>query len=117
MDNSDIELKATGGFSLKDNSLNFKGTLVSKKDIVVDAGFLADYMKKTALPIFITGVMQKPIFGPNIQEYAVSIIALAKTDILNQAITKMVSVSPPNIKTSKTATELFLDSLQSLSSK
>lgn len=117
MDNSDIELKATGGFSLKDNSLNFNGTLVSKKDVVVDAGFLADYMKKTALPIFITGVMQKPIFGPNIQEYAVSILSIAKTDILNQAITKMVSVSPPNIKTSKTATELFLDSLQSLSSK
>lgn len=115
MSSNAIELKATGGFNLLDNTLDFSGTLISKKEAPESAGFLAGYMKQTALPVLITGTIQKPIFGPNIQDYAVSIIALARKDLLNQAITKMVAVTPPNVKTSKTASDLFLDSLQSLS--
>ncbi len=114
MNNNVMELKATGGFNLGDNTLNFDATIVNKTDVTTSFKSLSDYIKKTPLPVLITGTIDKPLYGPNIQAFAVNVVQLAQTQLLNQAISKMVAVTPPNGKTSKTATDLFLDSLQSL---
>jgi uncharacterized protein involved in outer membrane biogenesis len=114
MNNNVIDLKATGGFNLGDNTLNFDATLANKADVVTDVKALAAYIKKTPLAVLITGTIEKPLYGPNIQGFVVNIIQLAQTDMLNQALSKMVAATPPNGKTSKTATDLFVDSLQSL---
>lgn len=115
MSNNVVELKGTGGFNINNNTLDFNATLTNKQDINTTIKVLAGYMKQATLPILITGSLQKPIFGPNIQEYAVNIINSAQQDLLTQAITKMVAVTPLNVKTSKTASDLFLDSLAGLS--
>lgn len=114
MNDNVIELKATGSFNLGDNTLNFDANIANKADVTTNVKSLAAYIKKTPLAVLITGTIEKPLYGPNIQGYAVNIIQLAQTDLLNQAISKMVAATPPNIKTSKTASDLFIDSLQSL---
>lgn len=114
MNNSAIELKATGSFNLGNNTLNFDATIANKGEVITDVKVLDAYIKKTPLAVLITGTIEKPLYGPNIQGFAVNIIQLAQTDMLNQALAKMVAATPPNGKTSKTATDLFLDSLQSL---
>lgn len=114
MSSNVIELKATGGFNLGDNTLNMNATIMNKADITTGVKPLAAYIKKTPLEVLITGTIQKPLYGPNIQGFAVNTVQLVQSNLQNQAITKMVAATPPNGKTSKTATDLFLDSLQSL---
>lgn len=114
MSNNVIDFKATGGFNLGDNTLNFDATIENKAEVTTDVKSLAAYIKKTPLTVLITGNIDKPLYGPNIQGFTVNVIQLAQTDLQNQALSKMVAATPPNGKTSKTATDLFLDSLQSL---
>jgi len=114
MNDNVMELKAAGGFDLSNNTLNFNATIVNKLDVTTDVKSLATYIKKTPLEVLITGTVDKPLYGPNIQAFVVNIVQSAQTDLFNQAVAKMVAATPPNGKTSKTATDLFMDSLQSL---
>ena len=114
MNNSTIDLKATGGFDLGNNTLNFNAVVLNNGGIATNIKPLDAYIKKAPLELLVTGTIQKPLYGPNIQGFAVNVLQLAKTDLTNQGISKMVAATPPNSKTSKTATELFVDSLSSL---
>jgi AsmA protein len=114
MGNSAIILKGAGNFSLIDNTIHFDATLSNRGDINSNIKSLATFMQKSPIAIAIDGTFGKPIYGPSVQSYVLNVLKLAQTDITNQAISKMVSVTPPNAKTDKTATDLFLDSLQSL---
>lgn len=114
MTTNTIELKGNGNFSLVDGTLHFDTTLENKQDPAIDLKTLASFMKKEPLAMSIDGTFAKPVFGPSVQTYVLNVLKLAQTDITNVAISKMVASTPPNAKTEKTATELFLNSLQSL---
>lgn len=114
MNNSMIDLKATGQFKISTQAINYDANMVNRIDIPTDIKALSGYMKQTPLSMTITGTLNKPIFGPNVQTYVAGILKATQTDLMNQAINRMVSATPPNIKTSKTASDLFIDSLQSL---
>lgn len=114
MNNNVIDLRGTGSFTLSDLTLNFDTTMMNRADIDTEVKILSNYMKQSPLNMSITGTIIKPVFGPNVQTFVMNVLTSTKTDLLNQAISKMVAVTPPNTKTDKTATELFLGSLQSL---
>ncbi|HSX20797.1 MAG TPA: AsmA family protein [Gammaproteobacteria bacterium] len=113
--NNAIELKGSGSFTLTDQVVNFNTTIINRKDIESDVKVLANYMRQTPLAMTITGTLDKPVFGPDVQGYVTTVLKTAQTDLQAKAVAKMVSVTPPNTKTDKTATDLFLASLQSLS--
>ncbi len=79
-----------------------------------DVQVLTSYIKATPLSMTINGTLDQTTYGPNVQGYVTSILKTAITDIQTQALAKMLAATPANDKTDKTATELFLNSLQSL---
>ncbi len=115
LDNNSISINGSGGFKLVDGTLNFNTTILANGEVTNQIKSLAKFMKQAPLPMTISGTFHKPLFTPNIANYTTNIIKLAQTDILNQAVSKMVAATPANSKTPKTATDLFLDSLKSLS--
>lgn len=116
LSNNAIDLKGAGSFILRDETLNFNTNITNRVEPTADVKVLTAYMKQTPLNMIITGTLDKINYAPNVQAYVTSILKSSQTDLQNQAITKMLSVTPPNSQTDKTATELFLNSLQSLKS-
>lgn len=113
MTNNAIELKGRGSFVLSDQTINFDTTIEPRNE-PTDIKILAKYMAATPLSMTITGTITAPTFGPNVQAYVTNILKSGITDLQNEALKKMISATPANAKTDKTATELFLNSLQSL---
>lgn len=109
-----IDLKGAGSYALSDQSVNFSTTMVDLVDVTAESKVLAGYIKQTPLAMTITGTLNKPVYGPNVQTYVLSVLKASREDLLNQAVSKMVSVTPPNAKTDKSASDLFINSLQSL---
>lgn len=114
MNNNVIALKGAGEFNLINQSINLDAAIVSKTDITSDSVILSNYMKQTPVEMSITGTIDKPIFGPTVYTYVMSVIKATQTDLTNQAIAKMVAATPTNVKTDKSASDLFIDSLQGL---
>lgn len=114
MNNNLIDLKGDGKFSVIDGSINFDTKITTKTDISSDIKDLINRAQQSPLSMTISGTIGKPMYGPNVQGYVMNVINLTKEDLTNIAITKMVSVTPPNVKTDKTASELFFASVKSL---
>lgn len=112
--NNVIDLKGSGSFTISDKTINFTTTMVDRLDINTNIKVLAGYMKQTPINMTITGTLNKPVFGPDVQSYVTSVLKAGTADLMTQAVNKMVAVTPPNGKTDKTATEIFINSLQSL---
>lgn len=112
--NNAIELKGSGDFRLSDQFINFATTTISRIEIPADVQVLGQYMKATPLNMTITGTINRPVFGPNVQGYVTTILKTSIADLQQQALIKMLAASPANIQTDKTPSEIFLNSLQSL---
>lgn len=114
MNNNVIDLKGTGQYTLHDQAINYTATMVDRMDPNTDIKVLAGYMKQTPINLNITGTINKPVFGPDVQTYITTVLKATQTDLVTLAVNKMVAATPPNMKTGKTASDLFIDSLQSL---
>lgn len=114
MNNNIIDLKGTGKYSLQDQTIDFTATMLDRMDPGTEIKVLANYMKQTPINLTVTGTINKPVFGPDVQTYITTVLKSTQTDIVTIAVNKMVAATPPNMKTGKTASELFIDSLQSL---
>lgn len=114
MNNNVIALKGAGSFILRDQTLNFDTSLTNRQDVSPSLPAFAKYIQQTPLDMTITGTLDKPIFGPNVQGYVTTILQKGTNELQVQALNKMIAASPANAKTDKTATEIFLNSLQSL---
>lgn len=115
MNNNVIDLRGTGKYTIQDQSINYTATMVDRMDPSTDIKVLANYMKQTPIDLKITGTINKPVFGPDVQSYITTVLKSTQTDLVTIAVNKMVAATPPNMKTGKSATDLFIDSLQSLS--
>lgn len=114
MGNKAIALKGSGEFSLLDKNVNMSATIANNTDVVTDSVILSQYMKQTAVDMSITGTITSPVFGPTVYPYIMNVIKAAQLEISNQAVAKMIAATPTNLKTDKSASTLFIDSLQSL---
>lgn len=114
LNNNVIDLKGSGSFVLSDQTLNFDTTINNRIDMPSEFQVLSSYIKGTPLSMTINGTLNSTTFGPNVQGFVTTILKSAISDIQTQALTKMLAATPPNDKTDKTPTELFLNSLQSL---
>lgn len=107
-------LHANGEINFVDDTINFTSTITSKNQPKIDIVKLARYLQQTPFTMTIVGTPSKPVFRPDIRSYASKSIESLLAAALQTATTRMVEVTPPNQKTTKTANQLFIDSLQAL---
>lgn len=110
----DYTLKANGSIDFVQDELNFVAKITSNREPKIEIVKLAKYLQDTPFTMTITGSPTKPIYGPEIRKYTTTSIELLLKAAMETATTKMVEATPPNQKTTQTANELFVNSLQVL---
>ncbi len=112
--NNQVKVQGTGSLVLRDHMIDFNTTIMGVNNPSTGITVLDKYIKQTPLSMTITGSLDRPVFGPNVQSYVTSILQKGTAELQQQVLTKMLNATPVNAKTDKTATEIFLNSLQSL---
>jgi len=114
LNNAAFELKGTGSFDIIKNQINYAGVLINKSDTVSHIAEISTVMKYTPLNLPISGSFAQPVIAPNIEEYATNVLKQTQDVLIKKAASSMVLVAPANAKTTKTAEEIFSDSLKGL---
>ncbi len=107
-------LNGNGTFNLASNEINFKTQITNLNVTPAPTAEFVDLIKQAQLPLDVSGNLDQLSFKPDLQNYIVNIIKQAQDSIQKKAVASMVAATGPNAQTSKSAEEIFVDSLKGL---
>lgn len=114
MSNATYDLSGKGSIILEDKKVNFALTVNSKTPATSTVAEITTYLKQNPLPIGVTGTLDQLVFTPDLQNFTVSIIKQTQAALLKKAATKMADAAGPSQSNTKTADEIFIESLKGL---
>lgn len=114
MNNVGYELKGNSKFALADKKVIGEFTLANKNDKPSSILEANSFIKNTPLALSVSGTIDQLAYNPALQDYMLTIVKQTEDALLKKAVTKMVIVAGPSQNTTKSAEELFVESLRGL---